>query len=124
MLSSEDIKIIDLLSMWPELTKIPNILHSQLETDCRYNIYLKRQQEDINAFKKENAVIIPVDFDFSSIKGLSNEIRDILYKVKPQTIAQASKLPGFTPTATLLLLRFIKRNSNSNSSWLARLSVL
>ena len=112
MLSSGETKIIDLLSIWPELNKIQKNLHSQLETDCRYNVYLKRQQEDINAFKKENKITIPLNLEFNNIKGLSNEIKDILYKVKPHTIAQASKLPGFTPTATLLLLRYIKNNSN------------
>ena len=112
MLSSGETKIIDLLSIWPELNKIQKNLHSQLETDCRYNVYLKRQQEDINAFKKENKMTIPLNLEFNNIKGLSNEIKDILYKVKPHTIAQASKLPGFTPTATLLLLRYIKNNSN------------
>ena len=112
MLSSGETKIIDLLSMWPELNKIQKNLHSQLETDCRYNVYLKRQQEDINAFKKESKIKIPLNLEFNNIKGLSNEIKDILYKVKPHTIAQASKLPGFTPTATLLLLRYIKNNNN------------
>ena len=112
MLSSGETKIIDLLSIWPELNKIQKNLHSQLETDCRYNVYLKRQQEDINAFKKESKITIPLNLEFNNIKGLSNEIKDILYKVKPHTIAQASKLPGFTPTATLLLLRYIKNNSN------------
>ena len=112
MLSSGETKIIDLLSIWPELNKIQKNLHSQLETDCRYNVYLKRQQEDINAFKKENKIKIPLNLEFNNIKGLSNEIKDILYKVKPHTIAQASKLPSFTPTATLLLLRYIKNNNN------------
>ena len=115
MLSSDKVKINNLLNMWPELNKIPKKLHLQIETDCRYSVYLKRQQEDINAFKKENKVIIPLNLEFNKIKGLSNETKDILYKVKPHTIAQASKLPGFTPTATLLLLRHIK-NNNTNSS--------
>ena len=114
LLSSGETKITDLLSIWPQLNKITKNLHSQLETDCRYNVYLKRQQEDINAFKKESKIAIPLNLEFSDIKGLSNEVREILYKVKPHTIAQASKLPGFTPTATLLLLRHIKNNTNDN----------
>ena len=67
---------------------------------------------DIVTFKRENKITIPLNLEFNNIKGLSNEIKDILYKVKPHTIAQASKLPGFTPTATLLLLRYIKNNNN------------
>ena len=111
ILSSGEYKIIDLLEIWPELHEIPKNLHPQLETDCRYNIYLKRQKEDINAYKKENKTKIPTNFDFNEVKGLSNESRDLLNTLRPATIAQASKLPGFTPTATLLLLRHLKRDS-------------
>ena len=60
-------------------------------------------------YRQENKIKIPVDFNFNLIKGLSNEIKDILQQNKPVTVAQASKLPGFTPTATLLLLRHLKR---------------
>jgi tRNA uridine 5-carboxymethylaminomethyl modification enzyme len=111
ILSSGEYKIIDLLEIWPQLDEIPKNLHSQLETDCRYNIYLKRQKEDIKAYKKENRTKIPTNFDYNEVKGLSNESRDLLNTLRPATIAQASKLPGFTPTATLLLLRHLKRDS-------------
>ena len=110
ILSSGEYKIIDLLEIWPELNEIPNSVHSQLETDCRYNIYLKRQKEDIRAYKKENKTKIPINFDYDKVKGLSNESRDLLNTLRPATIAQASRLPGFTPTATLLLLRYLKRD--------------
>ncbi len=60
-------------------------------------------------YKQENKTTIPINFDFNLIKGLSNEIKDILKHNKPRTVAQASRLPGFTPTATLLLLRYLKR---------------
>ena len=110
ILSSGEYKIIDLLEIWPELNEIPNSVHSQLETDCRYNIYLKRQKEDIRAYKKENKTKIPINFDYDKVKGLSNESRDLLNTLRPATIAQASRLPGFTPTATLLLLRHLKRD--------------
>jgi len=111
ILSSGEYKIIDLLEIWPELHEIPKNLHSQLETDCRYNIYLKRQKEDIKAYKKENKTKIPTNFDYNKVKGLSNESLDLLTTLRPATIAQASRLPGFTPTATLLLLRHLKRDS-------------
>src|SRR5210317_376384 len=111
ILSSGEYKIIDLLEIWPQLGEIPKNLHSQLETDCRYNIYLKRQKEDIKAYKKENKTKIPTNFDYNEVKGLSNESRDLLTTLRPATIAQASRLPGFTPTATLLLLRHLKRDS-------------
>ncbi len=109
ILSSGKHHIKDLYEIWPDLKMIPKKLHSQIETDCIYNVYLKRQKEDIKMYKQENKIKIPINFDFNLIKGLSNEIKDILQKNKPVTVAQASKLPGFTPTATLLLLRHLKR---------------
>ena len=109
ILSSGNFLIKDLFYIWPKLKKIPMDLHAQLETDSRYNVYLKRQLEDIKAYKKETKIKIPTNFDFNLIKGLSNETKEILNNIKPTTISQISNLPGFTPTATLLLLRHIKK---------------
>ncbi len=109
ILSSGSFSIKDLFNIWPELKKIPLQLHAQLETDCKYNVYLKRQLEDIKAYKKESKIKIPTNFDFNQIKGLSNETKDILNNVRPTNISQVSNLPGFTPTATLLLLRHLKK---------------
>ena len=113
ILSSGKYKLKDLFQIWPNLKEIPNDLHSQIETDCIYNVYLQRQKEDIKIYQKENKITIPIDLDFNNIKGLSNEIKDILKNMKPKTVAQASNLPGFTPTATLLLLRYLKRNKTN-----------
>ena len=115
ILSSGEHLIKDLFVLWPDLKKIPYNLHSQLETDCRYNVYLKRQQEDINAYQKENNIIIPLNLDLNKVQGLSNETKDILKNIKPNTIAQAAKLPGFTPTATLLLLRYLKKQQTEKA---------
>ncbi len=109
ILSSGSYLIKDLFSIWPELKKIPTQLHAQLETDSIYNVYLKRQLEDIKAYKKETKIKIPTNFDFNQIKGLSNETKDILNNVRPTSISQVSNLPGFTPAATLLLLRHLKK---------------
>ena len=109
ILSSGSFLIKDLFSIWPDLKKIPVELHAQLETDCRYNVYLKRQLEDIRTYQKETKIKIPTNFDFNQVKGLSNETKDILNNVRPTTISQVTKLPGFTPTATLLLLRHLKK---------------
>ena len=70
---------------------------------------MKRQLEDIKAYQKQNKIKIPTNFDFNQIKGLSNETKDILNNVRPTSVSQVTKLPGFTPTATLLLLRHLKK---------------
>ena len=109
ILSSGKLHIKDLFKIWPALEEIPMNLHSQIEIDSIYDVYLKRQKEDIKIYKQENKIKIPMNYNFENVKGLSNEIKDILKQTKPRTIAQASNLPGFTPTATLLLLRHLKR---------------
>ena len=113
ILSTGTHQLKNLFEIWPDLKNIPNDLHSQIETDCIYNVYLKRQKEDIRMYKQENKTKIPYNFNFNLIKGLSNEIKDILNQNKPNTVAQASNLPGFTPTATLLLLRHLKREKKN-----------
>ena len=109
ILSSGKYHISDLFEIWPNLQDIPDYLYAQIEIDCIYDVYLKRQKEDIKIYQQENKIKIPADLDFNNIKGLSNEIKDVLKQTKPRTVAQASNLPGFTPTATLLLLRHLKR---------------
>ena len=113
ILSASKHHIKDLFGIWPDLKMIPYELHSQIETDCIYNVYLKRQKEDIKMYRQENKTTIPINFDFNLVRGLSNEIKDILKKNNPSTVSQASTLPGFTPTATLLLLRYLKREKKS-----------
>ncbi len=81
---------------------------NQIEVDIKYDIYIKRQINDIKQFELEQQTMIPKDINFKKIKGLSNESIDILNKHKPETIRQASLLPGFTSSAIFLLLYHIK----------------
>jgi tRNA uridine 5-carboxymethylaminomethyl modification enzyme len=113
ILSSGNFLIKDLFKIWPDLKKIPIELHTQLETDSRYNVYLNRQLEDIKSYQKETKIKIPINLDFNQINGLSNETKDILNNVRPTYFSQVSKLPGFTPAATLLLLRHLKKLNGS-----------
>ena len=111
LLALEDITIEKCLSVWPELADIPQILHGQLETDCRYAGYLERQQADIEAMRRDDAVKIPAHLDITSIGGLSAESKDLLRRYQPQTIGQASRIPGMTPAAIVALLRHLRKIS-------------
>ncbi len=82
---------------------------NQIEIDIKYEIYIKRQLNDIRQFELEQQTIIPDGLDFTKIKGLSNESIDILNANKPQTIRQASLIPGLTSSAVFLLLSFLKK---------------
>ncbi len=93
---------------------VPNKSYSldhinQIEIDIKYEIYIKRQLNDIRQFELEQQTVIPDGLDFTKIKGLSNESIDILNANKPQTIRQASLIPGFTSSAVFLLLSFLKK---------------
>ena len=93
---------------------------TQVETDMKYDIYVKRQMSDIKAFELEQKTEIPDDINYDEIVGLSNESKDILFKFKPQTLRQASLLPGFTSSAVFLILSFLKRKLNKSAWWLKK----
>ena len=109
LLSLEGITLSQLQAVWPDLGQIPAQLHQQLEADCRYASYVQRQRADIDALKRDEAMKIPVQLDFSLVGGLSAEARDLLRRHRPDTIAQANRLPGMTPAAVLAVLRHLKR---------------
>lgn len=113
LLSLEDVSFAKLTPLWPELTHIPASLWGQLEADCRYAGYVSRQKADIDALRRDEAVKIPSDMDFSNVGGLSAEARDLLKRHRPDTIAQANRLSGMTPAAVLAVLRHVKRQSIS-----------
>ena len=69
----------------------------------KYDIYIKRQLNDIKQFELEQQTSIPKEINYRQIKGLSNESIEILDKHKPENIRQASLLPGFTSSTKFLL---------------------
>ena len=109
LLTRDGIKIAHLLALWPELNEIPEALHGQLETDCRYRGYVRRQQGDIDALRRDEKLLIPQDISYSAIGGLSAESVDILQRHQPETIGQASRLPGLTPAAVVAVIRYLRR---------------
>ena len=109
LLALETVGFAEIQSLWPELAVIPDNLHAQLAADCRYAGYVGRQQSDIDALRRDEAVMIPPQTDFTMVGGLSAESRDILAKYQPETIGQANRLPGLTPAAVVSVLRHVKR---------------
>ncbi|MCP3849160.1 MAG: tRNA uridine-5-carboxymethylaminomethyl(34) synthesis enzyme MnmG [Gammaproteobacteria bacterium] len=85
------------------------IAAEQVEIQTKYSGYIKRQMEEIEKHKRYENKAIPDKFDYQSINSLSSEVREKLQKARPQTIGQASRVPGVTPAAISLLLVFIKK---------------
>lgn len=98
---------------WPELTQLKTSIAEQITTDARYAAYLERQDADIRAYRKDEALELPGDLDYGQIAGLSNEVREKLESARPATLGAAGRIPGVTPAATLLLLRHVRRRRSA-----------
>ena len=81
----------------------------QVEIQIKYAGYIDRQAEDIERLRRHENTVLPADFDFDAVDGLSNEVRHKLSSARPQTLAQASRIPGVTPAAVSLLLIYLKK---------------
>ena len=84
-----------------------------IETRVKYAGYIARQQDEIDRLKRHENTLIPSDFDFTEVSGLSNEICQKLTDTRPANIARASRIQGVTPSALSLLLVHLRRQSNS-----------
>lgn len=105
---------------WKDLNAVENSLHGiaddvaeQLQIQAKYAGYIERQCDDIERQKKYEATVIPADFVYADISGLSNEIRQKLEEARPETIGTAGRIPGVTPAAISLLLVYLKKAGNA-----------
>jgi tRNA uridine 5-carboxymethylaminomethyl modification enzyme len=98
-----------LAAIWPELGAIPPAMAEQLEIDGRYFGYLERQAEEIEAFRRDEALKLPRDLDYAAIGSLSAEIRLKLSACRPETLGAAARVSGVTPAALVALLRHVRR---------------
>ena len=108
LLAFPDIDFSRLTAIWPELSRIAPRVANQLEVDARYAAYVRRQDEDVAALRRDEAVAIPAGFDYAVLPSLSAELRAKLARHQPSTIAQASRIEGMTPAAILTLLGALK----------------
>lgn len=83
----------------------------QLEIQSRYDGYIGRQESEIARQREQETKVLPADFDFEQVRGLSAEVREKLIRVRPGTLGQAARIPGVTPAALSLLLIHLKRRS-------------
>ena len=109
LLSYPDFSLGDLMTIWPELSTIGDKVGEALEIEASYAVYMQRQKADVAHIKRDEDRLIPADFDFGSLAGLSNELKQKLGTVKPYDVAQASRIDGMTPAAISLLLVHLRR---------------
>jgi tRNA uridine 5-carboxymethylaminomethyl modification enzyme len=98
-----------LVALWPELGTLEPAVAEQVQIDAQYAGYIERQESDVAAYRRDEALEIPGTLEYAAISGLSNEVREKLMKVAPRTIGQAARIDGVTPAAVILLLRHVRR---------------
>ncbi len=114
LLAYPDISFETLAPLWPELAAIDPDIKAQIEIDAAYAGYIQRQESDIRAYRKDEALLLPPDLDYEAIGSLSTEIRQKLKQVKPETLGAAGRIPGVTPAAVVALLRYTRRAAESD----------
>jgi tRNA uridine 5-carboxymethylaminomethyl modification enzyme len=85
----------------------------QVEVQAKYAGYLKRQSEEIGRQQRHEELRLPPDIDYAQVGGLSNEARQCLREVRPETLGQAARIPGLTPAAISLLLVHIRKGDRA-----------
>ena len=91
-----------------ERAEDPNVA-DQVEIEIKYEGYISRQADEIERLRKNENTALPLDLDYDVIGGLSNEIKQKLKDVRPETVAQASRIQGVTPAAVSQILVHLKK---------------
>jgi len=109
ILKRSNIKIDDLSVFINWMKEYPETIKEQVMIDTKYEGYIKRQIEEIAQFKKREDLQLPVNIDYSEIKGLTNEVREKLSKVKPVSLGQAARISGITPAAISVIMIHLRK---------------
>lgn len=116
LLSYPNIDFSTLTAHWPDLAHTRPDVVEQIEIEATYASYLSRQEADIQALRRDENLTLPPDLDYSLIPSLSNEVKDKLTRVRPESIGQAARISGVTPAAITALLAHVKRRDSRLSA--------
>ena len=105
----------DVIGIWPELSAIESGIAIHLEIDAKYDVYLKRQTADVDAFRRDEGLVLS-DVDYADVPGLSNEARSKLKAARPRTVGQAGRIDGMTPAALGILAAYLRREARRKTS--------
>ncbi|MDE1921916.1 MAG: tRNA uridine-5-carboxymethylaminomethyl(34) synthesis enzyme MnmG [Gammaproteobacteria bacterium] len=98
---------------WRADERLAEQVKQQVDVHAKYAGYLKRQGEEIGRRRRQEDLRLPEDIDYAKVQGLSNEARQRLVDVRPETIGQAARIPGLTPAAISLLLVHLKKRDRA-----------
>jgi tRNA uridine 5-carboxymethylaminomethyl modification enzyme len=115
LLAYPDVSWDQLRGAWPELSTIDPSIAVHLEIDAKYDVYLKRQTADVDAFRRDEGLVL-ADVDYADVPGLSNEVRGKLEKARPRTVGQAGRIDGITPAALGILAAYLRREARRSAA--------
>ncbi|MGJ5178011.1 tRNA uridine-5-carboxymethylaminomethyl(34) synthesis enzyme MnmG [Bradyrhizobium oligotrophicum] len=115
LMAYPEIGFSEVRSIWPELGSIAPSIATHLEIDAKYDVYVRRQSEDVDAFRRDEGLVLG-DIDYALVPGLSNEARAKLAAAKPWTIGQAGRIDGMTPAALGILAAYLRREARRNKA--------
>ena len=110
ILGMKEVNLNLIRSIWADIPHFGHQIDYQVEIDAHYSGYLKKQSNDIEAFKRDEGLLIPNNINYASFSGLSNEIKSKLEKIRPKTLGQALRIDGVTPAAAIILLGYVKKH--------------
>ena len=102
-------------SAYPVVATWPTAVREQVQIDAGYAGYLDRQASDAEALRREEGLGLDPDIDYAAIGGLSNELREKLSLIRPQTLGQAGRIEGMTPGALTALLSHVKKSAKMSA---------
>lgn len=102
--------------IWPEVGALSARVSAALEIEAAYAVYMDRQKADIVDARREEEKVIPPEFDFDILPGLSNELKQKLQRFRPANLSQAGRIDGMTPAALSLILAYLRKDSDPKQS--------
>jgi tRNA uridine 5-carboxymethylaminomethyl modification enzyme len=115
LLAYPEIGWAEVRAIWPKLAAIDPSIAVHVEIDAKYDVYLKRQTADVDAFRRDESLIL-TDVDYADVPGLSNEARTKLEAARPRTVGQAGRLDGLTPAALGILAAYLRREARQRAA--------
>lgn len=112
LLRRPELQIGDLLFLDPKLAALGADVLEQLEIATKYSGYIDRQREQVARFQRAETIAIPADFDYARVGGLTAEVREKFLAGRPETLGQASRIPGVTPAAIAILSVLLRKGSH------------
>jgi tRNA uridine 5-carboxymethylaminomethyl modification enzyme len=116
LLSFPEIGFEQVVQLQPELAAIDTETQQQLVCDALYANYIERQKRDVDALRRDEQHVIPADFSFDGVEGLSNELKAKLKLARPENLSQAARIDGMTPAALTLILSILRRQKREKSA--------